>query len=222
MDQPSEDILNKVRKLMALGASPSEAEAASALEKARVLLARYGLSLADVKTPESEVSETVLLEKQRFRTWELELIAVISKATFTQALRVNRGDQPRLILIGREVNLISAVELFNYLHLVVLKLGRLHSAHGVHVESFRRGVVHTIGERLSVPETTSASSPEDRQLVQKLSAATDRENADYTAQVYGKTRKKSAKSRVEADSYYRGRDAGNRVSLNRQLKSADS
>ncbi|NNM66783.1 MAG: DUF2786 domain-containing protein, partial [Spirochaetales bacterium] len=32
MDQPSEEILNKVRKLMALGASPSEAEAASALD----------------------------------------------------------------------------------------------------------------------------------------------------------------------------------------------
>ena len=217
MDQPSEEILNKVRKLMALGASPSEAEAASALEKARVLLARYGLSLADVKTQESEVSETVLLEKQRFRTWELELIAVISQATFTQPLRDNRGDQRRLILIGREVNIISAVELFNYLHLVILKLGRLYSAHGVHVESFRRGVVHKIGERLAAPGPAAAGNPEDRQLVQQLGAATARENADYTAQVYGKTRKGSARSRVEADSYYRGRDAGSRVSLNRQL-----
>ncbi|HPO02200.1 MAG TPA: DUF2786 domain-containing protein [Treponemataceae bacterium] len=48
MDKAAGDVLDKVKKLMALGASPSEAEAASAIEKARLLLARHGLTLTDL------------------------------------------------------------------------------------------------------------------------------------------------------------------------------
>ena len=60
-DAPSDAILAKVRKLLALGESPSEAEAASALAKAQALLARYGLSLSDVEPETSEVTEATLV-----------------------------------------------------------------------------------------------------------------------------------------------------------------
>ena len=100
MDKATADILAKVKKLMALGSSPSEAEAASALSKRRrTLLARYGLSLADVDTHSGEVVEGVLLEKKRLRSWESQLIYVITVTTFTQALHVSRGGVAQVLLI---------------------------------------------------------------------------------------------------------------------------
>src|SRR5574344_1499967 len=101
MQKANDEILAKVKKLMALGESPSEAEAASALEKARTLLARHGLSIADVEAKESEVTESVLLEKKRLRKWEAHLVFVVCESTFTQALHVTRGDDSRVLIIGR-------------------------------------------------------------------------------------------------------------------------
>lgn len=257
MDKATDEILSKIKKLMALGASPSEAEAASALEKARVLLARYGLSLADVETHSPDVVEGILLEKKRLRPWESQLIFVISNCTFTQALHVRRGDVGQVLLIGRELNTLAAADLFKYLHLVVLKLGRAHSGKVAHLESFRRGVVERIGERLTdasagreeaggiwaAPETepdagqpagglpaagnlpagpalTAEGGPNasDRQLTIQMSRTAKRENADFIEGKYGKTKNKRVGRRVDAASYYRGRTAGDGVSLNRQIK----
>jgi hypothetical protein len=246
MDKATADILAKVKKLMALGASPSEAEAASALEKARTLLARYGLSLTDVEAHSPDVVEGVLLEKKRLRSWESHLIHVISACTFTQALHVQRGGIGQVLLVGRELNTLAAKDLFGYLHLVVLKLGRAHSAEVYHLESFRRGAVQRIGERLldlsaGTEETggiwagTSIDAKEtkneksdafpadkpgvrsDRQITVQMEKTTGRENQAFIAEKYGKTTNKRVGRRVDAESYHKGRSAGDGVSLNRQL-----
>jgi len=217
---------------MALGASPSEAEAASALEKARMLLARHGLSMADVDTKSPEVTENVLLEKKRLRVWESHLIAVVTQATFTQAIHVSGAQNARVLIIGREVNAVSAANLFEYLHLVVLKLGRAHSGEVAHLESFKVGVVQRIGERLSdlgraqergatpvkAAKEAVAELDDSRQLTVLMSATAERENEAYIAGKFGQTKRKRMSRGVEPSSYYRGREAGNGVSLNRQLR----
>lgn len=233
MEQASEELLAKVRKLMALGESPSEAEAASALEKARTLLARYGLSLSDVDTKESEVTESVLLEKKRLRKWEAHLVFVVCESTFTQALHVTQGDASRVLLIGREVNAVSAAELFAYLHRVVLKLGRTHGKDVNHLESFKLGVVSRIGERLRVSDSKTDDANADRMTVGRagknqvasdrevaviMTQTSKRENSAYIADRYGKTKTKRTGRRVDAESYYAGRAAGDGVSLNRQIR----
>jgi len=246
MDKATADILAKVKKLMALGSSPSEAEAASALEKARTLLARYGLSVSDVETHSSDVTEGVLLEKKRLRSWESQLIYVITVTTFTQALHVSRGGVSQILLIGREINTLAAAELFAYLHLVVLKLGRAHSGSVTHLESFKMGVVQRIGERLNDMSADDSSQlgpwasketgsrtkaandktandqttavAEDRQLAVQMTETASKENKSYIAEKYGKTKPKRAGRRVDAASYYRGIAAGDGVSLNRQIR----
>jgi len=259
MDRATDDILEKVQKLMALGESPSENEAAAALAKARELLARYGLSMADVKPRDREVAETVLLEKRRLRKWESQLIWVVTQATFTQALHVQRGDLGQVLIIGREVNMIAATELFEYLHLIVLKLGRAHGNEVSHLDSFKIGVVERIGERLASSEDsdwdnegawgsrngsssrsgssgrnsgsgrgatagTGSGEPNGtgatsgRELTVRMGVTAERENRDYIASKYGKTKTKRAGNRVDAASYYRGREAGDGVALNRQLQ----
>lgn len=229
MDKATSDILAKVKKLMALGESPSEAEAASALEKARILLARYSLSLTDIDSHATDVVEGVLLEKKRLRSWESHLIQVIAQSTFTQALHVNRGGRGQVLLIGREINTVAAADLFAYLHLTVLKLGRAHSAKVAHLESFRRGVVQRIGERIAEESaglektggmwagSEKVKNADDRQLMVVMEATASRENDAYISGKFGKIRSKKVGRQVDASSYHRGRAAGNEVSLNRQI-----
>lgn len=238
METAPEELLAKVRKLLALGTSPSEAEAASAMEKARMLLARYGLTVSDVgsdvgsgdpDTRDPSVGESVLIQKKRLRKWESALIGAVARATFTQALHVGAGDGTRVVLIGREVNTAAAAELFNYLHLVILKLGRAHSGEVAHLESFKLGVAHRLGERLSAgldeqereksgDAQADAEAAEERSLAVRMEHLAERENKSFIQEKYGKVKTKNVSRRVERDSYFAGRAAGDTVSLRRQIR----
>ncbi len=219
-ERPSEAILDKVRKLLALGSSPSEAEAAAALEKARVLLARWGMNLADVEQEQLSTHEETLLVKQRLRPWEWDLISVVSKATFTSALRTG-GSQ--ILIIGREVNIASAQALFSYLHPLIVFLGRMYNRPDLHIESFRRGVVNRLWQRLKAQQDqTSAdgnSSVEGTStaLIVQMEQVTDRENSEHLAANHGPTTLHRVKRQVHGESFQRGKAVGNTISLNRQL-----
>jgi len=232
MDKANNEILEKVRKLLALSTSPSEAEAASALAKAQELLARYGLGMADVSTQDPEVTEDVLLEKKRLRKWESSLIHTVSTCTFTQALHLQGPSGGKVVLIGRELNTQAAKELFAYLHITVLKLGRAHSDQVAHLESFRFGLVQRLGERLSELSRgseqsggpwagSSSSSPaeetESRALTVRMVQTSTRENKEYINRKYGKLKTKARGCRVDPGSYHQGRSAGDGVALNRQI-----
>ncbi|OHD15604.1 MAG: hypothetical protein A2087_09390 [Spirochaetes bacterium GWD1_61_31] len=223
MDAAQTQILEKVKKLLALASSPSEAEAAAALDKATVLLAKHGLSLAEVQE-EAEVQESVLLEKQRLRGWESALIYGICQATFTEALHYRSQAGGRILLIGREVNIVTARELFGYLHRLILVLGRAHSPSLAHVESFRQGIVHRIGERLaarnaadSAAGRTTRADPATTALILRADAAARTENQAFIKQKYGSTSTRKSGRRVEADSYHRGRAVADSISLDQQI-----
>jgi hypothetical protein len=228
MDEIQSQVLDKVKKLLALAKSPSEAEAAAALAKASVLLAKYGLSMAEVQQ-EEDVQEAVLLEKKRLRVWESFLVSVVCKATFTEALHYRTQAVGRILLIGREVNIVTARELFTYLHRVILILGRAHSPEIAHVDSFRQGLVQRIGERLAEQcrkgqdlgpqmDEGAPSGDETTALILRADAAAHIENHEFIKEKYGKTTTRKTGRRVEADSYHRGRAVGDTVNLDRQIE----
>ncbi len=220
-ERPSEAVLDKVRKLLALGASPSEAEATAAVEKARVLLARWGMTLSDIEKEKLSTLEETLLEKKRLRPWELDLISVVCQASFTKALRSNG----RILIIGRQVNVASAQALFSYLHPLLVFLGRVYNRPTLHVESFRRGVVNRLWQRLkeTLAETSDGSNSgtpqaqEERALVVQMEQVTERENAAHLAAKHGPTKTVRTKQRVHGESFQRGKVVGDTISLNRQL-----
>jgi hypothetical protein len=224
MDTVQSQVLDKVKKLLALSKSPSEAEAAAALAKASVLLAKYGLSMAEVQQ-EEDVQEAVLLEKKRLRAWESALVSVVCKASFTEALHYRSQGAGRILLIGREVNIVTAKELFGYLHHLTLILGRTHSSKIAHVDSFRLGLVQRIGERLAEQNQSEqgsdqerASGNEEKALVLRADAAAKTENHAFIKQKYGRTTTRRSGRRVEADSYYHGRAVGDTVNLGKQIE----
>ncbi|NNM54051.1 MAG: DUF2786 domain-containing protein [Spirochaetales bacterium] len=220
-ERPSEAVLEKVRKLLALGASPSEAEAAAAVEKARVLLARWGMTLSDIEKEKLSTLEETLLEKKRLRPWELDLISVVSQATFTKALRSNG----QILIIGRQLNVSSAQALFSYLHPLVVFLGRAYNSPTLHVESFRRGVVNRLWQRLKANlaetadganSTAARQAQEERTLVVQMEQVTERENAAHMAAKHGPTKTIRTKRTVHGESFQRGKVVGNTISLDHQ------
>jgi hypothetical protein len=186
------------------------------------------------------VQEAVLLEKKRLRVWESFLVSLVCKATFTEALHYRTQAVGRILLIGREVNIVTARELFTYLHRVILILGRAYSPEIAHVDSFRQGLVQRIGERLAEQyregQDTEPRKGKDQQrgkdqkdtetdseesitaLVLRADAAAHIENHEFIKEKYGKTTTRKTGRRVEADSYHRGRAVGDTVNLDRQIE----
>ena len=250
-DRPSEEILAKVRKLLALGESPSEAEAASALAKARSLLARHGLSLEDVKPERDDIVESAILEKRRLRAWESHLVAVVTEATFTRALHVTAAGSSRVLIVGREVNTGAAKALFEYLHLVVLKLGprerragsriwkvlssgsstesvsgsprarkgsRAQTVPGRQTTGPKAGMrTHAIARPERMPKQTPSTTLRTGNLPSRWRA---RRRARTTHILRKNTERRKRSGRDGASNpipFYRGRAAGDTVSLARQL-----
>jgi hypothetical protein len=227
-------ILEKVKKLLALSRSPSEAEAAAALGKARELLARYGLKVAglnpddpatwdhnnqDSSLARGVISEAVLMEKKRLRGWESVLLSAVGSACFTDVLHYRTKTEGKILLVGREVNLISARELFLYLHKTILIAGRQNKDRVPHVESFRRGMAQRIAHRLATQPSPEGGAEGSKDLVSQMTALSDKENKGYIREKYGKTGKKRSGRRVDWQSYQRGLAAGEKVSLDQQIDS---
>lgn len=85
-------LLAKIRKCLALGKSSNEAEAATALAKARELMDVYGLTSQDVEL--SEISEE-LAKGNRSQTpplWENTLCLVVQRALGVQAVLGRPGE----------------------------------------------------------------------------------------------------------------------------------
>jgi hypothetical protein len=195
------------------------------------LLARHGLELHGLDLqdprdldpedlagiPEETVSEAVLLQRLRIRAWETVLLTAVGNATFTDVLHYRSKTQGKILLIGREINIISAKELFFYLHQVILVAGRAHKGQVLHVDSFRRGMAQRIAQRLTIKNHPESQGIDSKDLVVQMRQLSDRENKGYIKDKFGKTGKKRSGRKVEWGSYQKGLDEGQRVSLDRQI-----
>ena len=101
MNKKQTNVVNRIRKLLALSESPYEAEAASALAKANALLSKQGLALSDVLVSGPEVVELRLTSVPRVSPWEVKLLKCILSATYTQALRVYEEKEQVLRIVAR-------------------------------------------------------------------------------------------------------------------------
>ncbi len=215
-------ILDKIRKLIALSESPNESEAASALSKVHLLLAKHGLSMTDISCDDTEntVIEKSILNKKRLRNWESALLSTIMNATYTEA--VHKPGEGKVCIIGREINVTAAENLFSYLHETIKRISRKYNPVVRHADSFRYGMVVNINERLKALDEKGDEGENqgknDRQLVVSMAGKTGDENRNYLDETYGTVKKKRINNRVDPESYGLGQKVGNKISLSRQIK----
>ncbi len=214
-------IIERVRKLLALGESPNEAEAAAAINKAKVLLARYGMTLSDMDKNEHGVIERELLKAHRLRVWKSVLLTSILDSTYTQALKIRKGKESRIVLIGREENIISAENMYNYLCSSIAGISRKYRSTVRHLDSFRFGIVTRIRERLEElnSESRREAGTAERALVVAMEKTAEKENSAYLDKQYGKLRsQRSSRMGVDPNSFGLGKAIGNKISLDRQIR----
>jgi hypothetical protein len=116
-----EEVLSKVRKLFELSNSPNENEAALAAAKARELLARYNLSIADLPTDDANSTLTpteisVCLGKA-VRIWLKGLLLHVAEGFDCQhILRRRYGRDTVLSFIGTPADAEVAIYTFRFLY----------------------------------------------------------------------------------------------------------
>lgn len=82
MDQ---NIVDKIRKVLALSNSPNENEAAAAAEKVQTMLAEYNLSLSDIKDEDDSADESIVIDSGDVTTalpWRRPLALAVAKMYF--------------------------------------------------------------------------------------------------------------------------------------------
>lgn len=222
-----EEVLSKIRKLFELANSPNENEAALAAAKARELLSRYNLSVADLP---KEDMRTVLTATERsltagkvLRNWIKCLLVHLARGFECEhIIRRCYGCDPALIFIGTATDAEAAVFTFQFLYRELNRLVddalpqlKRHSE-GWSTASLRYayldGAVVRIGERFR-QETDSIKSVE-RNTCKDLVLAKEQMIFSYMASAYPYLRKERGGRRaVSKDAYERGYSDADGISL---------
>lgn len=86
-------LLDRIRKCMALGRSSNEHEAAAALAKARALMEEHGISDADLALAELEEATARASRTQRPPRWESHLCHAVRRALGVDVILIGEGDR---------------------------------------------------------------------------------------------------------------------------------
>lgn len=231
-----EEVLSKVRKLFELSNSPNENEAALAAAKARELLSRYNLSIADL--PTDDMKDTIAATERSIgvgkvlRNWVKGLLFHIAQGfECDHIIRRRREAGPILTFIGTPADTEVAIYTFQFLYrqldrLVERALPRLKRENrGWSAAALRYayldGAVKRIGERFQ--EKTYTIRAAERHGCQALVLAKEQMIKDYMTTAFPHIRTEYGRRRaVSADAFEKGyRDAGG-VSLRPAIADADS
>ena len=147
----NKDIVEKIRKLLALGQSPNENEAKLAIERAQQLLLKYNLTISDVKAIADDVKENVVESGKRSQTWKNMLINIIAKYNYGEFLIYNGGGSYKYVIIAKEVNSIVIHNMYEYLVETIDRLAKTYPVKGIKAKnSYRLGLVSGLRARLEV------------------------------------------------------------------------
>jgi hypothetical protein len=116
VEVPSEDVLERIRKLLRLAfhASATEGEAASALEHANALLLKYNLTTDAVarggQKPVEDVADELIDCGSVHETWRHQLLVSLAAHNLCEAMFCN--NTTRMFVIGRKTNVVVTREMF--------------------------------------------------------------------------------------------------------------
>ena len=164
MPPSPDDVLARVRKLLALAGSPNVHEAASAAAAAQALVERHRLegllaaesAAEDPADPVTDGREAPLEAVRRLRRWKVALAAGLAEANGCLAYTAIAGDETLLLLAGRAADRQAIADIWGWL---VTRLEWLSASHGpgrsrAWHEAFRIGAAEVIAARLATARAT--------------------------------------------------------------------
>lgn len=227
---PSPDVVDRIRKLLALSTSSNPHEAALAAERALAIAQRHNLDLSRIGGPLEGPFVERAYDVGGAAQWRWLLMSAIARAHFCCALRRWAGgrSQAQMFLLGEPHNVAVCGFLYEYLRREIDRLAdrgwrRASYVYGEHVEArawkrdFRRGAVLTIGDRLRERgDRFAEESAESRALVVAKDAALERE----LARRYGRVETTRVRFRGDALAFGQGQRAGREIALSTALDRA--
>ena len=160
----TERLMRRVAKLLALGNSPNEHEAASAVQKARALILEYNLESVAANRERGFESRTMGGVSRRRHGWEAALFALLPEYFFVEVIQVSSYDCSRDIegntyeVFGTPANLAMAEYVYAYISSVLPGLWHEHRLrNGITGDrdrlQFFEGVVVGFRKRLAAEES---------------------------------------------------------------------
>ena len=230
-----EEVISKVRKLFQLSNSPNENEAALAAAKARDILGRYNLTMADLSVDElkNAISATEASVKvgKVLRNWVKGLLIHVAQGFECEhVIRRRNGCSPVLTFIGTSADAEVASYTFQFLYrelnrLVDRTLPTLKRQHRSWNAAALRyayldGAVKRIGERFR--EQTRAARVTEIKCCKDLVLVKDEIIKNYMAEAFSNIKTEYARSRmVSAGAFEKGYRDADRINL-RAAVSAES
>ena len=158
------DVVDRVRKLLALATSPNVHEAAAAAARAQQLIDKHRLQ--DLLSAEDEhefddARDEPIETSKRLRPWKAVLAGILARASGCVAYTLTNGRDKSIVLVGRASDRRAVAAMYATL---VAQVEWLSATQGAGQSkkwhaSFRLGAVHTIQHALSQP-TTEDDAPD--------------------------------------------------------------
>lgn len=231
-----EEVLSKVRKLFELSNSPNENEAALAAAKARELLARYNLSIADLPSdgPNSTLAPTEASVRvgKAVRNWVKGLLFHVAEGFECEhIIRRRHGSDTLLSFIGTPADAEVAVYTFQFLYRqlhgfaerALPRLRRENRGWGTAAlkSAYLDGAVKRIGERFR--EQTQSIRAAERNDCKALVLAKEQMIQNYMATAFPNIRTEYGRRRVvSAAAFEKGYSDAGMISLRPGVAKKDS
>lgn len=212
------DVLDKVRKLLALAESDNVHEAAAAAARAQSLIEAHrleGILAAEAAVADDPIDELVLETTKRLRRWKTVLAGGLAEVNGCMSFTREAGRTKELVVIGRAADRAAVGAMWEGL---VQRLEWLSATHGPGHDKrwhddFRVGAVQTVVERLQTVTVAERRTLPAAALVRVEPALAARE-AQVQAHVDDQLRlRPGRKISVDPDAWQSGRAAGQRIKL---------
>ena len=222
MTKDRNDILDKVKKLLALANSENEHEASQAASMAQRLLQRYDLCIEDVSEiteEDTQIHEETAAVSGRMSSWRTYLLQGVAYAFQCRTLVYTGYRRTRLVLVGSKGTTTAARETFEYLSSSIDKLTK-KNAYGRgkrFTHGYRQGLVMRISERLRAMAKQNEVEVQREATEAGTALVLCKQQAlkEYMGQFKGQY--KGTSTQTDYCGYNAGFTDGNNVSLNKQL-----
>jgi len=217
-----ETIVKRLRKLLALSASPNEAEAELALNKAQELMDKYNIRTIDVdeETNSIAIKTSYVYGYSRKRSaWETKLASAIAECLDGEVVVEYIDNKWRVVFIASKTDIEIMTDLFIRLRRIISKMGSQYAntvdTHkGQAKRAYCMGAIETIYKRLYRMYNTQ----EVNALVVVKKDALQKEMED----MFGKLKKINDKPPVDIWSYLRGVEDAENIALHKTVQNSKS
>jgi hypothetical protein len=224
-----EKIIDRVKKLLALGESDNPNESAAAMAAAQRLMTEHAIEQAMLDTTEEKDDEQVvdfsdredaLNQDKRYVNWKGQLAVTLSDANGCHCWR----NQGRLHLVGRPSDVATVRYFFAYCVREIDRLVKLQGrGHGrTWMNNYRHGVVDAIRIKVRaekkdlVEEMRSKATGMSLVVVNNAIAKVEERaklSADHATRIHKLRKARSSYSRLDRSARDKGRQDGRNINL---------